>query len=96
MTVRIQQLEGEQSQFDIRLEEERQSAAKGMELLLMAQENFARWSSPTARKARTAATDTRHSKRWERSWRRTATAPRRFTPRRLRLSQASLPRNSTT
>lgn len=38
----IADLENERSQFDARLQEERQSAARGMELLVMAQENFSR------------------------------------------------------
>lgn len=38
----IADLENERSQFDVRLQEERQSAARGMELLMMAQENFSR------------------------------------------------------
>jgi chromosome segregation ATPase len=42
LTARIQELQREQSLFDLRLQEERQSAAKGMELLVMAQENLAR------------------------------------------------------
>ena len=42
LTTRIQELQRERSLFDLRLQEERQSAAKGMELLLMAQENLAR------------------------------------------------------
>jgi len=39
---RIAEMEAERSHFDLTLEEERQSAAKGIELLLMAQENLAR------------------------------------------------------
>lgn len=39
---RIGELERERSQFDTKLQEERQSAARGMELLVMAQENFSR------------------------------------------------------
>jgi len=42
LTTQIQELQSERSQFDLRLQEERQSATKGMELLLMAQENLAR------------------------------------------------------
>jgi chromosome segregation ATPase len=42
LTTRIQELQRERSLFDLRLQEERRSAAKGMELLLMAQENLAR------------------------------------------------------
>jgi len=42
LTAQIQELQSERSQFDLRLQEERQSATKGMELLLMAQENLAR------------------------------------------------------
>ncbi|PWU03836.1 MAG: hypothetical protein C5B51_18100 [Terriglobia bacterium] len=44
----ITDLENERSQFDTRLDEERRSAAKGMELLLMAQENFSRVLKPRA------------------------------------------------
>ena len=39
---RIAELEAERSHFDLTLQEERQSAAKGIELLLMAQENLTR------------------------------------------------------
>jgi hypothetical protein len=42
LACRIAELEAERSHFDITLEEERQSAAKGIELLLMAQENLRR------------------------------------------------------
>lgn len=42
LTRQIADLENERSQFEIRLQEERQSAARGMELLVMAQENFSR------------------------------------------------------
>jgi len=42
LTAQVQELQNERSQFGRRLEEERQSAAKGMELLLMAQQNLAR------------------------------------------------------
>lgn len=38
----IADLENERSQFETRLQEERQTAARGMELLTMAQENFSR------------------------------------------------------
>ena len=38
----IAELESERSHFDLTLQEERQSAAKGIELLLMAQENLKR------------------------------------------------------
>lgn len=48
LTYRIAELEGERSQFDTRLQEERQSAARGMELLLMAQENFSRVLRPVS------------------------------------------------
>jgi chromosome segregation ATPase len=39
---RIAELEAERSHFDLTMQEERQSAAKGIELLLMAQENLTR------------------------------------------------------
>lgn len=42
LTAEVQELQNERSQFGLRLQEERQSAAKGMELLLMAQQNLAR------------------------------------------------------
>jgi len=42
LTARLAELENEKSQFDRLLDEERQSAAKGMELLLMAQQNLSR------------------------------------------------------
>lgn len=42
LTAEVQELQNERSQFGLRLHEERQSAAKGMELLLMAQQNLAR------------------------------------------------------
>jgi chromosome segregation ATPase len=42
LTAEVQGLQNERSQFGLRLQEERQSAAKGMELLLMAQQNLAR------------------------------------------------------
>jgi len=42
LNVRLAELENEKSQFDRLLDEERQSAAKGMELLLMAQQNLSR------------------------------------------------------
>jgi chromosome segregation ATPase len=42
LACRIAELEAERSHFDLTLEEERQSAAKGIELLLMAQENLKR------------------------------------------------------
>lgn len=45
---RIAELESERSHFDLTLQEERQSAAKGIELLLMAQENLARVFKPAA------------------------------------------------
>jgi len=43
---RIAELEAERSHFDLTLQEERQSAAKGIELLLMAQENLTRVFKP--------------------------------------------------
>jgi len=43
---RIAELEAERSHFDLTLQEERQSAAKGIELLLMAQENLTRVFRP--------------------------------------------------
>jgi chromosome segregation ATPase len=43
---RVAELEAERSHFDLTLQEERQSAAKGIELLLMAQENLARVFRP--------------------------------------------------
>jgi chromosome segregation ATPase len=46
LTGQIAKLESERSDFDGRLEAERRSAAKGMELLLMAQENLARVFQP--------------------------------------------------
>jgi len=46
LNLRIAELENERSQFDIKLQDERQSAARGMELLLMAQENFSRVLQP--------------------------------------------------
>jgi chromosome segregation ATPase len=42
LACRIAELEAERSHFDITMQEERQSAAKGIELLLMAQENLKR------------------------------------------------------
>jgi len=45
---RIAELEAERSHFDLTLQEERQSAAKGIELLLMAQENLSRIFKPMA------------------------------------------------
>jgi len=42
LTIRVQQLQRERSVADLKLEEERLTTAKGMKLLLMAQENFAR------------------------------------------------------
>ncbi|MBZ5576115.1 MAG: hypothetical protein LAP40_06100 [Acidobacteriia bacterium] len=42
LTQQISELEKERSQFDNKLQEERLSAARGMELLVMAQENFSR------------------------------------------------------
>ena len=42
LACRISELEAERSHFDLTMEEERQSAAKGIELLLMAQENLTR------------------------------------------------------
>jgi len=42
LTAQVQELQSDRSQFDARLQEERQSAAKGMEMLLKAQESFAR------------------------------------------------------
>jgi len=45
---RVAELEAERSHFDLTLQEERQSAAKGIELLLMAQENLARIFKPAA------------------------------------------------
>jgi len=46
LTGQVTKLESERSNFDSRLEEERRSAAKGMELLLMAQENLSRIFKP--------------------------------------------------
>jgi hypothetical protein len=43
---RIAEMESERSHFDLTLQEERQSAAKGIELLLMAQENLRRVFRP--------------------------------------------------
>jgi chromosome segregation ATPase len=43
---RIADLESQRSHFDLTLQEERQSAAKGIELLLMAQENLSRIFKP--------------------------------------------------
>jgi len=43
---RVAELEAERSHFDLTLQEERQSAAKGIELLLMAQENLSRIFRP--------------------------------------------------
>jgi chromosome segregation ATPase len=48
LTSRIAELEAERSHFDLTLQEERQSAAKGIEFLLMAQENLARVFKPAA------------------------------------------------
>jgi chromosome segregation ATPase len=45
---RIAELAAERSHFDLTLQEERQSAAKGIELLLMAQENLSRVFRPHA------------------------------------------------
>jgi chromosome segregation ATPase len=45
---RIAELEAERSHFDLTLQEERQSAAKGIEFLLMAQENLTRVFRPAA------------------------------------------------
>ena len=42
LACRIAELEAERSHFDLTMQEERQSAAKGIELLLMAQENLKR------------------------------------------------------
>jgi chromosome segregation ATPase len=42
LTTQIQELQSERSLFDLRLQEEKQSAARGMEMLVMAQESFAR------------------------------------------------------
>ena len=42
LACRIAELEAERSHFDLTLQEERESAAKGIELLLMAQENLKR------------------------------------------------------
>jgi chromosome segregation ATPase len=42
LSSRVAELEAERSHFDLTLQEERESAAKGIELLLKAQENFAR------------------------------------------------------
>jgi chromosome segregation ATPase len=46
LTDQIASLQREKSRFDVRLQEERQSAAKGMELLLAAHENLARVFKP--------------------------------------------------
>jgi chromosome segregation ATPase len=46
LMARVAELEAERSRFDIRLQEERQSAAKGMELLFLAQEKLARAFRP--------------------------------------------------
>jgi chromosome segregation ATPase len=42
LATQIRELQSERSLFDLRLQEERQSAARGMEMLLKAQESFAR------------------------------------------------------
>ena len=52
LTVKIAELEGERSRFDRLLQEERESAARGMELLLKAQENFSRVLPPVNGEAR--------------------------------------------
>ena len=46
LTDRVAELERECSNVNLKLQEERESAARGMELLLMAQENFSRVSKP--------------------------------------------------
>lgn len=48
---RVAELEAERSHFDLTLQEERQSAARGIELLLMAQENLARVFKPLSPEA---------------------------------------------
>ncbi len=46
LSSQVTELEKERFRFDSQLQQERQSAAKGMELLLMAQENFSRVFQP--------------------------------------------------
>lgn len=46
LSAKIAELESERSRFDRLLQEERESAARGMELLMMAQENFSRVLPP--------------------------------------------------
>ncbi|HLK46889.1 MAG TPA: hypothetical protein VKT49_02075 [Bryobacteraceae bacterium] len=46
LSAKIAELESERSRFDRLLQEERESAARGMELLMMAQENFSRVLTP--------------------------------------------------
>ena len=53
LSAQVAELEGERSRFDLRLQEERETAARGMELLLKAQENFSRVLSPANGEART-------------------------------------------
>lgn len=53
LTAQVATLEGECSRFDRKLQEERETAARGMELLLKAQENFSRVLNQANGEART-------------------------------------------
>ena len=53
LTAQVDELESERSRFDRKLQEERESAARGMELLLKAQENFSRVLNQANGEART-------------------------------------------
>ena len=53
LTAQVNELESELSRFDRKLQEERESAARGMELLLKAQENFSRVLNQVNGEART-------------------------------------------
>jgi chromosome segregation ATPase len=47
LTSQLAEMQSERQRFEVRLQEERQSARKGMELLLMAQEKLSHMFSPT-------------------------------------------------
>ena len=53
LTAQVAELESERSRFDRKLHEERESAARGMELLMKAQENFSRVLTQANGEART-------------------------------------------
>ena len=61
LTEQVSELQSERSAQDVRMQEERESAAKGMELLVMAQQNLSRAIQAAATEAPAANGNDGHS-----------------------------------